>query len=174
VHQEPSGFHAAIERPLHLSSADTLLALANDVDRLKPEMQRKMAILEDRADSHGEALPADVASAKSYAGRLALKASNPCRVNVAAMRANRAVRPQVRLYIRKGGFFVAEMGSGQDRLRFLWSDSVNPSMFCQVYNCRRPANEAFLYGWLANRCGKADEVEEVEDPRFSLTPNVTR
>ena len=23
---------------------------------------------------------------------------------------------------------------------------------------RRPANEAFLYGWLANRCGKADEV----------------
>ena len=39
---------------------------------------------------------------------------------------------------------------------------------------RRPANEAFLYGWLANRCGKADEVEEVEDPRFSLTPNVTR
>ena len=39
---------------------------------------------------------------------------------------------------------------------------------------RRPANEAFLYGWLANRCGKADEVEEVEDPRFSLTPKVTR
>jgi hypothetical protein len=24
----------------------------------------------------------------------------------------------------------------------------------QVYNCRRPANEAFLYGWLANRIGE--------------------
>ena len=23
----------------------------------------------------------------------------------------------------------------------------------KVYNCRRPANEAFLYGWLANRIG---------------------
>ena len=38
---------------------------------------------------------------------------------------------------------------------------------------RRPANEAFLYGWLANRigersAGEGDEVEEVEDPPFSL------
>jgi lysozyme family protein len=27
-------------------------------------------------------------------------------------------------------------------------------MLSQVYNCRRPANEAFLYGWLANRIGE--------------------
>src|SRR4051812_22462140 len=88
MHQEPSGFHAAIERPLNLSSADALLALANKVDRLQPKMQREMAVLEDRADPHGKGLAAGVALAEARAARLALKASNPCRIDVAAMRAN--------------------------------------------------------------------------------------
>jgi hypothetical protein len=38
MHQEPSSFHAAIECPLDLPSADPLVALTDKVDCLKLEM----------------------------------------------------------------------------------------------------------------------------------------
>ena len=50
VHEEPSGLHAAIEGPLDLPGPNALLAGANELDRLQPKMQRKMAVLEDGAD----------------------------------------------------------------------------------------------------------------------------
>src|SRR6185436_11269278 len=67
VHQEPSGFHAAIEHSLDLSSADTLLALADQMDRLQPKMHREMAVLKDGPDPDGKGLAAGVAFAKADA-----------------------------------------------------------------------------------------------------------
>jgi hypothetical protein len=36
MHQKPRGFHAAIEGPLNLPGADSLLAGVNELDRLQP------------------------------------------------------------------------------------------------------------------------------------------
>src|SRR5205085_7980728 len=99
--QEPCGFHAALESALDLPGAHSLLAGADQLDRLQPQPQREVAILENRADPHGKGLATGVALAKPGAARLALKPADPIRVNVAAMRANRPVRPQFRLYIRE-------------------------------------------------------------------------
>src|SRR5215217_2937620 len=76
-------------------------------------MQREMAILEDRADPHGEGLAAGVALAEANSP---LNASNPCSIDIAAMRAYRAIRPQPFLYKRDCCFFVMEARGGQDRL----------------------------------------------------------
>src|SRR5438128_2434466 len=75
-----------------------------------------MAILENRADPHGKGFTTGVAFTETGAARLALKAPNPCLIDIAAMWANRAIRPQVSLHIRKRRLFVTEAGSGQNQL----------------------------------------------------------
>ena len=72
-----------------------------------------MAILKDRAYSHGERLPARIALAEARTAALALKppdliASSP------AMRADGAFGPQVRLDEREGSVFVVEVRGGKD------------------------------------------------------------
>ena len=51
-----------------------------------------MAVLKDSSDPHGKGLTAGVAPAETRATRLTLKASNPSRIDITAMRANRAIR----------------------------------------------------------------------------------
>ena len=114
--QEPRGLHAAIKRALDLSSAHPLLAGADQLDRLEPEPQREVAILEDRADPHGKGLATGIALAEAGSARLALKPADLRRINIAAMRTNRPVRPQHRLYIGEGRFFVMKVGRGQNGL----------------------------------------------------------
>ena len=89
VAKVPRGFHAAAERPLKLAGRDAFLARAKQVDRLKPQPQRHVAVLEDGADTHGKGLTAGVALAQAVAGGLALKPPDLGRIGVAAMRANR-------------------------------------------------------------------------------------
>ena len=76
VGQEPSGFHAAIEGPLNLAGANALLAGADKLDGLKPQVQREVAVLEDRADPHGEGLTAGVALAQARTAGLAGQAAD--------------------------------------------------------------------------------------------------
>ena len=58
VSKVPSGFHAALKRPLKLAGRYAFLGRAKQMDRLKPQAQRQMAVLEDRADPHREGLAA--------------------------------------------------------------------------------------------------------------------
>ena len=112
--EEPRGFHAAIEHPLNLPGRDAFLGAAKQVDDLQPQMQRKMAVLEDRAHPHREGLLAGVALVEARAGRLAVQAADARRS--AAMRANRAVRPKPRLDVGESGSFGLELRGVQNGL----------------------------------------------------------
>jgi hypothetical protein len=105
--EEPSGFHAAIKHPLNLASGDTFLARAKQVNDLKPEMQREMAVLENRSHANREGLLARVALVKASAGGLAVQAANARRFT--AMGARRAARPKRGFHIRESGFLRFEM-----------------------------------------------------------------
>ena len=105
--EKPCRFHRAIKGALKLARADALLAARNEADRLQPEMQREMRVLENRAVPHREGLAALVALTEAGAtGR----ESADLLLGSAAMRANRAFRPKVRFDVGEGGFFVVENG----------------------------------------------------------------
>ena len=53
------------------------LLASDELDRLKPQMQREVAVLEDGADPHGEGLPAGVALAEARTAALAGQAADP-------------------------------------------------------------------------------------------------
>jgi hypothetical protein len=116
MRQEPSGFHAALEHPLDLTGRKTLLASAHKVDDLQPEVQRQMAVLENRTHANGESAPARVALAESDTAALALQPPNALFVAVSTMGAYRAFRPQKRLNVSESRFIVVEMGCTQNRL----------------------------------------------------------
>ena len=112
--EEPSGFHAAIERPLYLAGADPLLAADDQLNGLKPQVKRKVAVLKDRTDPHGKGLAAGVALSQAGAAGFAGQAADALAIGVAAMRAYRAIRPQVSLDVSESGFLVVKMRGGQD------------------------------------------------------------
>jgi hypothetical protein len=112
VHEEPSGFHAAIERPLYLAGRDAFLRATNELDGLQPQVQREVAILEDRADANREGLTAGVALAKARTAGLAGQAADPLAIAVSAMRANRAIWPQMGLDVLKRRFLIVKMTLG--------------------------------------------------------------
>jgi hypothetical protein len=76
-----------------------------------------MAILENGADPHGKSLPAGVALAQAGTAGLPLKAPDPRRVRVTAMRAKRTGWPKVRLDKGEGGFLIVKMRDGKNGLR---------------------------------------------------------
>jgi hypothetical protein len=114
VGKMPSGFHAAIEHPLNLAGADTFLAGAHQVNNLQPQVQRQMAIFKNGPLPNSEGLTAGIALAKPNPAAFARQPPSALRCR-AAMGANRAIRPQSRLNMRKGSFFIVEMGCAQNR-----------------------------------------------------------
>jgi len=116
VSEKPSGFHAALEHPLNLTGRNALLAGAHQVDHLKPQVQGKVAILEDSPHADSEGATAGIALAKANPAALALQAPDAVGVTVATMRASRAIRPKQRLDIRERSFLIVEVGSAQNRL----------------------------------------------------------
>ncbi len=91
----------------------TPFLLARDqLDRLQPQMQREVAVLEDRADAHREGLPAGVALPQARTAGFAGQAADSLVVAIAAMGTNRAFRPQVGFDIGESGLLVVEMGGG--------------------------------------------------------------
>jgi hypothetical protein len=110
--QEPSGFHAAIKHPLNLTGADAFFAGAHQVDDLQPQMQRQVTGFEDGAHAYSERLLAAIALAKAWSSGLAIQAAHA--ITATAMRAYRAIWPQMRLDIREGSGFVLELRGGKD------------------------------------------------------------
>jgi hypothetical protein len=108
--KEPRGFHAASERALNLPGAHSLLAGANELDRLQPQMQREMAILEDRTDPHRERLAAGVTLSQAGAASFPRQATDSLFFAIPTVGANRAFRPQMGFYVRKSRFLIMEMG----------------------------------------------------------------
>jgi hypothetical protein len=112
--KEPCGFHAALEHPLNLPSRDAFLRAAKQVNDLKPQVKRQVAILEQRAHAHREGLFAGVALVQPRTGRLAVQAANARRFP--AMRTHRAIRPKPRLDVCKRGRLIEKLRGIQDRL----------------------------------------------------------
>ncbi len=112
--KEPSGFHAANEHPLNLASRNALLAGAHQVNDLEPKVQGQVRRLENGFHAHGEGLAAFVALDEPLASGLALHPAQAFLIGVAAMRANRAVRPKTALDISESGIFVLEVRGVED------------------------------------------------------------
>jgi len=83
------------------------------MDGLKPNPKGGMAILENGADLDGKLLSAGVALPQARTGAFALKPANPRRIGIAAMRANRAIRPKERLNVGIGQCFIVEVRGRQ-------------------------------------------------------------
>jgi hypothetical protein len=112
VPKEPSGFHAASKHALDLVGADPFLAGAHEMDDLQPQMQRQMRGLKNGPHSDSEGLAALVALVEADAGAFALEL--PHALLFPAVVAAGAIRPQPRLDIGEGGFFVLEMRGGKN------------------------------------------------------------
>lgn len=139
MRKEPSGFHAALKHPLDLAGRDALLASAHQVDHLKPQMKRKVAVLEDGAHANGEGATASVALAKAYSAAFALQAPNAVAVTVSTMRAIRSIRPKQRFDIRESRFFVMELRGAQNRLSHVTSPYLEKlHLVAGVVKCNTP------------------------------------
>lgn len=114
VAKVPRGFHAAAERPLKLAGADAFLRRAKQVDRLQPQAQRQVTVLENRVDPHRERLAAGVALVQARTGRLAVQTPDLVARGL-AMRADRAIRPKLLFDVIEGHLLVMKPQIGKDR-----------------------------------------------------------
>jgi hypothetical protein len=73
-----------------LVARNTLLAGTQEIHRLKPQVHRDVAVLENSPDFHGELFAALVALVEANTGRLTMDLADA--VKPAAMRANRPIR----------------------------------------------------------------------------------
>jgi hypothetical protein len=123
---EPASFEINAEHTTELICAEAFLAAAHQVHSLQPDVQGDMAFLEDGPDLDGERLPAGIAFVDPDPGALA--SQQPALIEYATVRAYPTVRPNDRLDISVGGFFVAEPGLVEN---WLWH-RLSP---CQgIYN----------------------------------------
>ena len=111
----PSGFHAAAQGPLKLAGADAFLAGTHEMDRLKPQAKREVAILENGVDPDGEWLAARVALAEARTGGFAVQSADLVAGSL-AMGAHRTGGPKPRLDVGEGGFLAMKLGGGKDRI----------------------------------------------------------
>lgn len=123
VRHEPSGLESDAQSPRKLIARNALFARAEQIHRLEPQVHRDVAILEHRADLHGELFAALVALVEANAGRFTVHLADT--LNATAMRANRAVRPYAGLNPCDSGSLVLEDFGGQDRIGH---DTVFPLM----------------------------------------------
>ena len=99
MRHKPSGFVSDAKRAMQLMSAKALLAAAEETEGQQPLIESDFAVLEDRADSHREGFGALVALVDAGAGGLALELRDAISVIIAAMRADRTVRPMQRFKV---------------------------------------------------------------------------
>ena len=98
-------------------------------------MQLDMASFKNGSNFDSEGFAAGVALPDTYTGGLALQLSSLA--DNAAMGANRTMRPQLAFDERESGFFVVEIGGGEDRGHDVlpWYDSIMNLYFGYVkYN----------------------------------------
>src|ERR687887_1650950 len=105
MRHEPRRLVAHFKDALELSRADRLLRAAEQIDRLQPLVHPDVAVLEDGANANRE-LPAARSALFETGARLA-KVVNL--VAVAAMRADRSMRPQHRFQFGNSGGFIAKV-----------------------------------------------------------------
>jgi len=108
MRHEPRRFVGHAKGAVQLMAAHALLAAAQKVHGLQPDVERDMATLENGADCRGELLAAVLALPKADAVRLTREAVMPA--DYPAMRADRAVRPADALKMGEGGGDAAELG----------------------------------------------------------------
>jgi hypothetical protein len=116
VAKVPSSFHAANEHTLNLASRNALLAGAHQMNDLQPKMQGKMRGLKESPHAHSEGLATFFAVVKAIASSLARHLGDARAIYIAAMRANRSVRPKLAFDILESSFFALELRGGEDRL----------------------------------------------------------
>ena len=115
VAEEPSRFVLYLKDAADLKRRHALLGRAHEVRGLKAEIERDTNVLEHRANSDAELLFAIAATMQADADALlgvGLDLRDPARAT--AVRAHRAVRPDRAFEVGEGGYFIVEMGAGQD------------------------------------------------------------
>ena len=135
MRHEPSGFQGHAKNAVKLVRADTFLRRAKKMDCLEPNAHRDVTGLEDGSDFDGKGLAAFVALADANAGRFAAQELHALGVGVAAMRADRAIRPNARLDIGVGGAFIVEVAVRKDgdmRLTPQWNQPTPHCLLRQV------------------------------------------
>jgi hypothetical protein len=112
MRQKPCGLQGDAEHAVQLVAARALLAGAEQVHCLEPDMQLDMARLENSADLDGEGLAAGIALVDTDAGAFAVQ--RPRAIDNTAVRAWPAIGPQPRFDEPISGFFAMEMIGGKD------------------------------------------------------------
>ena len=99
------------------------------MDDLQPQVQGQVAAFKDGADPHGKLLPARIALVQPRTGRSAFQPLDAGAL--VAVRADRAIGPQRRLYERKGSGFVLKMLGAQNRA-WPWEISYARTLYMGV------------------------------------------
>ena len=92
---------------MKLVARNALLAASDQIHRLQPDIERNVRAFKDSANPNGEGLAALVALVQPLAGGLAAHKANA--LHATAMRAGRAIRPNARFDIIKGGLLVVKV-----------------------------------------------------------------
>ena len=141
VRHKPRGLEGDTENAVKLVARKALLAPGDQIHRLKPDVHRNLAVLKDGADLDGERLAALIALPQARAGGLALELADA--LHAAAMRADGAIRPQPRLNVSVGRFFVVKVRGGKvrhGRLRFVGTYLRRTSGYVKYNNAKLMAH----------------------------------
>lgn len=111
VAHEPRGFVGHANHAVDLMGGNAFLAGSHQFDGEQPLIERDFGAFKDGANRDGELLAAFGALVQAGAVRLASKGFDLLRVCIAAMRANGAIGPALRLKMNAGG-----VGIGIDRV----------------------------------------------------------
>jgi hypothetical protein len=107
---EPRALYGHSKDAPELVSANALLAGSYQGNRLKPDVQRNVGILENGPYAHGKGLAAVVALHDAHAGAFARKPPNA--LYAATVRAGRASGPNAGFYERESRGFVVKVKGG--------------------------------------------------------------
>ena len=114
VTEKPCAFQSDTQDAVELVAAESLLAAANQVHGLQPDLGWDMAGLHDGLHFYSEGFPAIVAFPQAGPGCLTAKFADTI-ASRGAEGTGRSIRPHSRLDPLKGGFFVLEVDGGEDR-----------------------------------------------------------
>jgi len=112
VSHEPSALERDAQGSMKLICTYTLLRSGHEIDGLKPEPQRNVAIFKDRSHLNRERLAADIALVGSNSGAIAVHFADSFLAST--MRADGAIRPQSRLDNFISSVFIVEVMGGNN------------------------------------------------------------